>query len=82
MKPLTAAELAGNWATLLLPINADDTIDYARLDAELAYLTAAGVNGLSRWIPSTEASSLRALAEEAIPMFLYPEGGVPSPSSP
>src|SRR5690606_11406689 len=36
----------GNWATLLLPINADESIDYGRLDAELDYLTRAGVNGL------------------------------------
>ena len=27
--------LRGNWATLLLPINADDSIDFARLDDEL-----------------------------------------------
>lgn len=46
MKPLTAPEIYGNWATLLLPINADDSIDYARLDDELHYLTSAGVNGL------------------------------------
>ncbi len=46
MKPLTAPEIFGNWATLMLPINADESIDYARLDEELAYLTTAGVNGL------------------------------------
>ena len=46
MKPLTAPEIYGNWATLLLPINADERIDYGRLDAELDYLTRAGVDGL------------------------------------
>ncbi len=46
MKPLTAAEIVGNWCTLMLPINADESIDYARLDEEVAYLTAVGVNGL------------------------------------
>jgi 4-hydroxy-tetrahydrodipicolinate synthase len=46
MKPLKAAEIYGNWATLLLPINADESIDYTRLDDELHYLTHAGVNGL------------------------------------
>lgn len=46
MKALTAPEIYGNWATLLLPINADESIDYGRLNAELAYLTTAGVNGL------------------------------------
>lgn len=46
MNALTAHEIYGNWATLLLPINADESIDYGRLDAELEYLTTAGVNGL------------------------------------
>ena len=46
MKPLTASEIVGNWCTLMLPINADESIDYGRLDEELAYLTAVGVNGL------------------------------------
>lgn len=46
MKPLTAPEIYGNWATLLLPINADESIDYVRLDDELHYLAGAGVNGL------------------------------------
>lgn len=46
MKTLTATEIYGNWATLLLPINADESIDYGRLDAELDFLTRAGVNGL------------------------------------
>jgi dihydrodipicolinate synthase/N-acetylneuraminate lyase len=46
MKPLIASEIYGNWATLLLPINADESIDFGRLDEELRYLTSAGVNGL------------------------------------
>lgn len=46
MTPLSAAEIYGNWATLLLPINADESIDYARLDDELGCLTRAGINGL------------------------------------
>lgn len=46
MKPLTAPEIFGNWATLLLPINADESIDYTRLDEELRYLAEAGVNGV------------------------------------
>ena len=31
MKPLSASEIVGSWATLLLPINADESIDFARL---------------------------------------------------
>jgi dihydrodipicolinate synthase/N-acetylneuraminate lyase len=38
--------LRGNWATLLLPINADDSIDFARLDDELTYLARAGLDGI------------------------------------
>lgn len=46
MQKLTATTLKGNWATLLLPINADDTIDYKRLSGEIDYLIAAGVDGI------------------------------------
>ncbi len=46
MKPLAASEIYGNWATLLLPINTDESIGFSRLDDELQYLTGAGVNGL------------------------------------
>src|SRR5258706_296956 len=31
--PLRSDQLRGNWATLLLPINADDSLDFARLAA-------------------------------------------------
>ncbi|MBM6593638.1 dihydrodipicolinate synthase family protein [Microvirga pudoricolor] len=41
-----AAALRGNWATLLLPIEADDSIDFGRLDEELSVLTTAGVDGI------------------------------------
>ena len=46
MQKLTATTLRGNWATLLLPINENDTIDYFRLADELDYLIAAGVDGI------------------------------------
>jgi dihydrodipicolinate synthase/N-acetylneuraminate lyase len=39
-------QIRGNWATLLLPINDDDSIDFARLAAEIDYLVAAGVDGI------------------------------------
>ncbi|NRP75214.1 N-acetylneuraminate lyase [Ensifer psoraleae] len=38
--------IRGNWATLLLPINDDDSIDYARLTDEIDHLIAAGVDGI------------------------------------
>lgn len=38
--------IRGNWATLLLPINDDDSIDFARLAEEIDHLVAAGVDGI------------------------------------
>lgn len=46
MKPLTAAEIHGNWATLLLPIQAGDAIDYGLLAEELEHFVAAKVSGV------------------------------------
>lgn len=43
---LTAQTLRGNWGTLLLPINPDDSIDYSRLSEEIDLLIAAGINGI------------------------------------
>lgn len=46
MNPLTAPEIRGNWATLLLPIQSDDTIDYGLLAEELDRFVAAKVSGV------------------------------------
>jgi 4-hydroxy-tetrahydrodipicolinate synthase len=43
---LNAANLKGNWATLLLPVNADDTFNYDKLADEIAMLIEAGVDGI------------------------------------
>jgi 4-hydroxy-tetrahydrodipicolinate synthase len=43
---LTAATLRGNWATLLLPINSDNSINYTRLAEEIDQLIEAGVDGI------------------------------------
>lgn len=43
---LTAGTLRGNWATLLLPINKDDSIDYSRLEDEVEYFIKAEVDGV------------------------------------
>ena len=45
-QPLTAEELRGNWATVLLPIDAHDRIDMHRLADELDVLLASGVQGI------------------------------------
>jgi dihydrodipicolinate synthase/N-acetylneuraminate lyase len=43
---LTSKNLRGNWGTLLLPINADDSIDYLRLSEEIDKLIEAGLDGI------------------------------------
>jgi len=45
-KPTQTARLRGNWATLLLPINPDDSIDFARLGNEIDHLVSARVDGI------------------------------------
>jgi 4-hydroxy-tetrahydrodipicolinate synthase len=46
MNPLAPNDIYGNWATPLLPINPDESIDYARLTDEVDYLVSTGVNGI------------------------------------
>ncbi len=46
MAPLTIDSLKGNWGTLLLPVNDDDSFDYSRLGDEIDLLIAAGVDGI------------------------------------
>jgi dihydrodipicolinate synthase/N-acetylneuraminate lyase len=46
MKPLGATDIFGNWATLLLPINGDESIDYVLLAAEVEHFIATRVNGI------------------------------------
>src|SRR5579871_3154021 len=36
----------GNWATLLLPLNRDDSIDFGLLEAELDHFVSARVSGV------------------------------------
>jgi dihydrodipicolinate synthase/N-acetylneuraminate lyase len=46
MHPLKATDIRGNWATLLLPLNADDSIDFGLLGAELDQFIEARVDGV------------------------------------
>lgn len=46
MKPLGADEIRGNWATLLLPWNDDDSLDLRRLGAEIDVLIAMNGDGI------------------------------------
>jgi len=46
MQPLSAKQITGNWVTLLLPINGDDSINYSLLGEEIDKIIACGVNGI------------------------------------
>lgn len=46
MKALRAEEIRGNWATVVLPINDDETIDFGRLREEVETIVSFGVDGL------------------------------------
>ena len=46
MPVLTKEQLHGTWATLLLPIQSDNRIDYGCLENELDFLSQSGINGI------------------------------------
>jgi 4-hydroxy-tetrahydrodipicolinate synthase len=46
MNPLKSNEIFGNWATLLLPIDKDEKINYKKLEQEIDILIGMGVNGI------------------------------------
>jgi dihydrodipicolinate synthase/N-acetylneuraminate lyase len=46
MKPLVADEIRGTWATILLPLRDDETIDYDKLDNLVQRLIDAKVSGI------------------------------------
>lgn len=46
MRTLTAHEIRGTYATLLLPIREDDSIDFEELERQIAYYLEAGVDGI------------------------------------
>jgi dihydrodipicolinate synthase/N-acetylneuraminate lyase len=46
MNPLSSAQIRGTWGTVLLPVNADESIDYVCLADEVAKICAGGLHGL------------------------------------
>ncbi|MEJ7826746.1 MAG: dihydrodipicolinate synthase family protein [Segetibacter sp.] len=46
MSPLKSKDTFGNWATLLLPVNTDESIDYSRLEEEIDIIISMKVNGI------------------------------------
>lgn len=46
MAPLTAADIRGNWATLLVPINPDESINFSQLETEIDQIISMNVDGI------------------------------------
>lgn len=46
MTPLKSNQIFGNWGTVLLPINKDDSIDFIKLSEEIDTLISMRVNGI------------------------------------
>ena len=46
MRPLAAQDIRGNWATLLLPIQPNDAIDFALLADEIEHFIAVRMSGV------------------------------------
>lgn len=46
MNSLKSTEIFGNWGTILLPINEDESIDWSRLEDELDFILDAEINGV------------------------------------
>ncbi|NED98890.1 dihydrodipicolinate synthase family protein [Phytoactinopolyspora halotolerans] len=46
MRPMRAEQIGGVWGTLLLPLAADESIDWLRLDTQLTALISGGVQGV------------------------------------
>jgi dihydrodipicolinate synthase/N-acetylneuraminate lyase len=46
MKPLKSTEIRGNWATLLLPVEEDDSINFEKLASTIDTLISMKVSGI------------------------------------
>ena len=46
MDPLTAADIRGNWATLLVPVNPDESINFSQLETEIDRMISMKVDGI------------------------------------
>lgn len=46
MQPLRNSEIFGNWCTLLLPVNPDNSINFSKLASEIDILISSEVNGI------------------------------------
>jgi dihydrodipicolinate synthase/N-acetylneuraminate lyase len=46
MEPLVSEKIRGNWATILLPIDQHDQVDFVRLGEQMDWLVESGLDGL------------------------------------
>jgi hypothetical protein len=60
MKPLAAHEIRGNWATLLLPIQPDDAIDFGLLGDEIEQFIAFWIGHIAPLITRDGLSPMAA----------------------
>lgn len=62
MRPFTASEIRGTYATLLLPVREDDLIDFDLLSLQMDMLTSSGVDGI--YVNGTAGEFFSLTAEE------------------
>jgi dihydrodipicolinate synthase/N-acetylneuraminate lyase len=46
MHPLGAADIRGNWATLLVPVNPDESLNFSQLETEIDRIISMNVDGI------------------------------------
>ncbi|MGH2645206.1 MAG: dihydrodipicolinate synthase family protein [Chitinophagaceae bacterium] len=46
MIPLKSNEIFGNWCTIMLPVNPDDSINFSKLEAQIDTIISMSVNGI------------------------------------
>lgn len=80
MKPLQSHEIRGNWATLLLAWNGDDTLDLPRIAREIDTLIAFRVSGIYSCGTAGEFHTLTESEFDAVSALLAEKceaGGIP-----
>lgn len=75
MNPLSSAQIRGTWGTVLLPVNADESIDYGRLGDEVARICASGLHGLYTCGTAGEFLSLTETEFDRISALVAQEAG-------
>ncbi len=69
MKPLNSKQIRGNWATVLLPINAHESIDFSQLNDEIDVLISVKPDGMHCNGTAGEFYNIRESEFDTIPEF-------------